>query len=261
MAIGAGHHATAANPSLDARDARAIAAALDPAGQTLFAGIVTHVLCDGQATATAVDAALEQMRSQMTLADTGVIYYAGRASIDAHGGYLLGSAHHPGPAETSGEISAAKLKSQLAAIRGRLVLMLDVTNSDERSDSTAGYYRNSQQRDGANRVDAAANHWVRELLTEDYGVVVIGGSRRTGATGSDSAAGQSALAQALIEALQGSADADRDGTVYLHELARYVVERVRTQSGGLQIPTAERPRGVRSFPLVRPGISPTGVQF
>jgi hypothetical protein len=261
LAIGAAPHATAANPSPDAKDARAIAAALDPARQTLFAGIVTHVLCDQQATATAIDAALEQMRSQMTLADTGVIYYAGQASVDAHGGYLLGGTHHPGPAETSGEISAAKLKSQLAAIRGRLVLMLDVTHSDERSDTTAGFYRNSQQRGGAGRVDAAANQWLRELLTEDYGVVVIGGSRRSGAIDSSSAAAQSALAQALIEALQGSADADRDGTVYLHELARYVVERVRSLSGGTQIPTAERPRGVRSFPLARPGVTSSGVQF
>ncbi len=254
LAIGAAPDATADKPSLDAKDARSIAAALQQAGKTQFDAVVTRVLADQQATDAAVNAALEEMRSQMTLADTGIVYYAGQASVDAQGKYVLGRSRRPGPTETSGEISAAKLKSQLAAIHGRLVLVLDVTHSDERAqhEANAGFCGSSQHED-ASRVDAAASEWIRELLTEDYGVAVIGGARHTAATKSTSAAGQSMLTQVLAEGIHGKADADHDGTVYLQELGQYVSERVRVLSGGKQTPTVERPHGVRSFPLARPG--------
>ena len=260
LAIGAAPDAAAASLSLDAKDAQAIAAELARAGRLQFDAVVTRVLTDRQATAAAVDAALAEMRGQMTLADTGIVYYAGHASVDAQGEYVLGASRQPGPAEDSGEISATKLKSQLAAISGRLVLMLDVTHSDEhtRREANSGFCGSSDKQDQADRVEAAASQWQRELLTEDYGVVVIGGSRHTAATKNTSAAGQSALTQALVEAIQGNADADHDGTIYLHELAPYVIERVRTLSGGKQTPTIDRPHGVPSFPLARPGESLPG---
>jgi hypothetical protein len=257
LAIGADPNATSTSPSADAKDAQAIAAELTRDGRLQFDAVVTRVLADRQANAATVDAALAEMRSQMTLADTGIVYYAGHASVDAQGEYVLGASRQPSPAETSGEISATKLKSQLAAIAGRLVLMLDVTHTDEhaRREANSGFCGSSEKQDQADRVEAAASQWQRELLTEDYGVVVIGGSRHTAATKSTSAAGQSVLAQALVEAIQGRADSDHDGTVYLHELAPYVIERVRTLSGGKQTPTIDRPHGVPSFPLARPGES------
>ena len=88
---------------------------------------------------------LEQMRSQMTLADTGIIYYAGQDSLDAGGNYVL-RATPQGRFRASAISRPANCKSQLAAIPGRLVLMLDLTHAAEHAgrETTAGYLR--QQR-------------------------------------------------------------------------------------------------------------------
>ncbi len=107
LAIGAAPDATAAKPSIFAKDAQAIAAALDAAGHRGFDAVSVKLLTDQQASQAAIEAELDSLRRQMTLADTGIIYYAGHASADAQGQYILGATRQPGPAETSGEISGA----------------------------------------------------------------------------------------------------------------------------------------------------------
>ena len=93
---------------------------------------------------------------------------------------------------------------------------------------------------------------MRELLTEDYGVAVIGGARHAAATKNASAAGQSMLTQALTEGLQGKADADHDGTVYLQELGQYVSERVRVRAAASRLRPWSGHMACVRFPLPGP---------
>jgi hypothetical protein len=55
----------------------------------------------------------------------------------------------------------------------------------------------------------------------------------------------------LVEALSGRADFNNDGYIYIHEMDRYALGRVRQLSMGLQNPVTGRPPNIRSFPLAK----------
>jgi hypothetical protein len=130
----------------------------------------------------------------------------------------------------------------------------DLRHSQQRNEREAGkgFCSASDGESGINRLDAAANDFFRELLTEDYGVVVMRVRDAGGAPSAGRAPSGSPFSQALIEGLGGKADENADGTVYLHELSRYMSGRVRELSGNKQSSIIERPRGVPSFPLTKP---------
>lgn len=241
--------AVGADPA-DARDAQEISASLGKAGTTQFNKVITRGLTGPAATPAAIDHEIEQLRRAMTLGDTAVIYYGGHDAIDSTGQYVLQTSS--GAAAGQADVSTSKLQSQLAAIQGRLVLMLNLTHADEHSrrEAVTGFCGSSETQDGT-KLETAATEWVRKLLSEDYGVAVIGGTRAGTASGAP-AAGLSPLTQAFTEAIGGRADANHDGAVDFKELAPYMSERVRLLSGGKQAPTIQRPRGMRSFPLVAP---------
>jgi hypothetical protein len=117
-------------------------------------------------------------------------------------------------------------------------------------DTASGFCGSSASENGTDRLDAAAADFLRDLLNEEYGIVVLRASRRSSAARAQG--GMSPFAQAFTEAVGGRADHDQDGVIHLQELSRYMNERVRELSGGKQVPVIERPRGVRSFPLAKP---------
>jgi uncharacterized caspase-like protein len=86
---------------------------------------------------------------------------------------------------------------------------------------------------------------VRDLVTDDYGVVV----REFALESNEHRQGYFTLA--LVEGLSGKA-ANRDGVVYLAGLDAYVTDRVKELTGGRQHPVTAKPTSVRSFPLARP---------
>jgi hypothetical protein len=110
------------------------------------------------------------------------------------------------------------------------------------------------------KLDMAADEFFRELLSEDYGVVVMRSSPASGAAGSSGSAsvlvrpGNSGtpFSQALAEGLSGKAEEDANGTIHFSELSRYLNGRVRELSGGKQSAAIERPHGVPSFPIAQP---------
>ena len=214
-------------------DGQAVAAALAKAGSTQFDQVITRELAGPAATPAAIHDELEKLRSRMTIADTGIVYFAGQDAINAGGNYVLRSS--TSAAGAAGEISTTEIQSQLGATAGHVALMLDLTRADQHAqrETSAGFCGSVEKEDGSAKLDAAAAEWLRELLTEDYGVVVIS-SRRSGTAqgaavpgqknnpaGQIGPAGQSPLTQAFTEAISGRADANHDGAVDLKELAPY----------------------------------------
>ena len=57
---------------------------------------------------------------------------------------------------------------------------------------------------------------------------------------------------ALLEGLAGKAELSQDGAVYLHELERYVTNRVRELTRRQQNPVRGKPTSLRSFPVSKP---------
>ena len=176
---------------------------------------------------------------------------AGKETLDTAGHYRL-SAAAGGSQDPAGVwLSDNELKKQLAAIPGHVLLAIDTVRDQQHNEreSTSGFCGGSGSAN-ADRLDLAAGDFLRDLLTEEHGIVVLRASRRSSAARTQTA--QSAFAQAFTEAVGGRADKDQDGVIHLQELSRYISQRVQELSGGKQAPVIERPRGVRSFPLAKP---------
>jgi WD40 repeat protein len=226
------------------------------ASQTESAGgIVVKTLKDGEATPEAIAAALEEIRSQATLADATLVFLAGEESLSDAGRYQIVAGQNRGAG-----IPETELRRLLAPIRGKIVLATDLDRAKTATQSGAA--QSSAQPDDiepAVRLSTAADDFFRELLTEEYGVVVIR-IRNQAPSGGTRAAANRPLGQALAEALTGKADEDADGGADLAELARYLVPRIRELSAGSQTPLIERPHGVQSFPLTQPKAPPKARQ-
>jgi hypothetical protein len=136
------------------------------------------------------------------------------------------------------------------------MVAIDTVRAEQRVDREAasGFCGSSAAEQGATRLDRAAGDFLRDLLTDEYGIVVLRASRRSVAGSGQG--GTSPFAQAFVEGIGGKADHDEDGVVHLHEFSRYLQQRVQGLTGGKQTPLIERPRGVRSFPLAKPGGPP-----
>ncbi len=238
--------------SSDANAAATIAKALSAAAPGLFGEVITRVLDGDQATPAAVNAELEKIRSQASLADTTLVYYAGRETLDTAGHYRLSAARGGSNNPAGVWLSDHELKRGLAAIPGHVLMAVDTTRSEQHTnrESSTGWC-GSNTAEEANRLDVAASDFLRELLTEEYGIVVLRASRRASAANANA----SSFAQAFMEAVGGKADHDPDGVIYLHELAKYINQRVRELSGGKQNSVVERPADVRSFPIAKPKLA------
>ena len=232
--------------------ATSIAKVLSAAAPGVFSEVIPRVLVGEQATPARVSEELEKIRSQATLADTTLVYYAGKETLDTAGHYRL-SAAAGGSQDPAGVwLSDKELKKQLAAIPGHALLAVDTvhTRQQREREAASGFCGSSNAENGTDKLDIAAGDFLRDLLTDEYGIVVLRASRRS--SGSRSQGSQSAFVQAFTEAVGGRADHDQNGVVNLQELSRYLNQRVRELSGGKQVPVIERPRGLRSFPLAKP---------
>jgi hypothetical protein len=240
-------------PAPDSSAAASIAKAMSAATPGVFGEVITRTLQGEQATPAAVNAELERIQKQATLADTTLVYYAGQETLDTAGHYRLSAARGASQDPAGIWLSDKDLKRELAAIPGRVLMAVDTTRTEQHSDREAatGFCGNSAA-EAANRLDTAASDFLRDLLTEEYGIVVMRASRRSSvATGQG---GASAFSQAFVEAVGGRADHDADGVVHLYELSKYINQRVRELTAGKQSSVIERPPGVRSFPIAKPDL-------
>jgi uncharacterized caspase-like protein len=121
---------------------------------------------------------------------------------------------------------------------GRLLAVLDACHSGAAGDAR----RRDQQADGL----------VRDLVSEDYGIIVLSSSLGREYSLEDPALKHGLFTFALVEGLSRQADSNRDGLVHLTELDRYLARRLKTLSDGRQNPIMARPPTIRSFPMARP---------
>lgn len=222
-----------------ADDARAVATALAQHGRPLFREVLTHVLADGEATQGSIQEGFRWLTQYMTASDVGVIFLASQSVSDSQGSlHLLASDSQPG-ARNGGGISKTQLREFVRKTPGKLMLWLDASQADVATR-------------GATLARGSTDDLLRDLLTENYGVIVMGA-----VTGREHSVQQdgwqhAAFAQALIDGLGGAADADHDGKVHLIELNTYVNDRVKKLTDNRQHPVVGLPAMMRSFPLAQP---------
>jgi len=198
------------------------------------------VLLDAQANQKGILRGLEWLKSQMTQRDVGMFFFAGHGAKDANNVFYLVPSDCARNDLGVGGISEDQIKRYCQSIPGKLMLFLDACHT-----SAPG---GDKRRD----ISGLTDDLFRDLVTDDYGVIVMCSSMGREVSKEDESWGHGAFALALIEGLEGKADYDRDGTVYLNELDLYVTERVKGLTGGQQHPVTQKPTTIRSFPLAKP---------
>src|SRR5262249_8355056 len=103
-----------------------------------------------------------------------------------------------------------------------------------------------------------ADDLVRDLVTDDYGIVCMCSSLGSEYSLESPETEAGFFTKSVVEGMDGAADIDHDRIIYIHELDYYSTWRVRELSSGQQNPVTGRAAGVHSFPLGRPCPRGTG---
>ena len=224
-----------------AKDAEAIEEAFRIKSKPLFRAVEVRRLTDAKATRREILAGLTWLRKSMTQKDVGVVFFSGHGMRDAEGSlYLLPVDGDPDDLLATA-VADAQLKPALAGMPGRVIALLDACHAG----AAGGDHRKGPP-------GGLTDDLVRDLVTDDYGVIVMASSTGRESSLENNAKRQSNFTLALVEGLSGAADANKDGAVYLNELDAYVTDRVKALTKGQQHPVTAKPTSIRSFPLARP---------
>ena len=220
-----------------AKDAAAIARTYADKSQALFRKVEVKLLADEKATRRDILQGLTWLRKQMTQNDVAIISFAGHGAKDSDGTfYLLPVDVDPEDLLTTG-VPGDQIKRTLAGIPGKFVLLLDACH--------AGAVDGERRRGG----ESLADDLVRDLVTDDYGVVVMCSAMGREFALESPTVEHGYFTLAIVEGLNGQADYNQDRVVHLNELDLFVTDRVKVLSSGRQHPVTVKPASIRSFPL------------
>jgi WD40 repeat protein len=226
-----------------AKDARVLSEVLLDKGRGVFGKVEVKLLLDREATARNIAAAVAWLGARMTPKDVGILSFSGHGTQDPRGRFYLVpvdvNQRDLGRTCIPGDV----LKKALGNIPGRLLVILDACHSGAATE--AG---------GKQKPQARADDLARDLVSDDYGVVVMAASLGSECAIEASDVGHGFFTLGLVEALGGKADYNRDRIVHLTEMDDYARARVQELSQGKQHPVTGKPPTVRSFPLA--GLDP-----
>ncbi len=226
-----------------APDAQAIEQAFRAQSQGLYA-VNSTLLVNERATRKGIIDSLDGLAQKAKSGDVAVVFYAGHGDCKIAGQFYLlpVDVNVQTLAETG--VSGDELRSRLAKLPCTVLLVMDCCY--------AGSFDAGQKK---RALPNAAGDLVRELVSDEQGLVVMCGASKDQESGEEARLGHGYFTQALIEGLEGKAASRRDGLVYLSGLQNYVEERVRELSDDEQYPTIGKPTLIHSFPLSKPKIT------
>ena len=105
---------------------------------------------------------------------------------------------------------------------------------------------------GERRLRPITDDFVREMVREDSGIIMMCSSTGQEVSIEDPQLGHGYFTQALTDGLSGGADPNKDGLVYLNELDNYLFEQVKKLSNDRQHAVTAKPASVVPFVLSRP---------
>lgn len=187
--------------------------------------------------------ALDGLAGKVKSGDVVVLFYAGHGDCKLAGQFFLLPADVKVNKLAETGVSGEELRRRLGKLPCTVLLIMDCCYAGS-FDAGQGKKKRA--------LPTEAGDLVRELVSDDQGLVVMCGASKEQEAGEESARGHGYFTQALIEGLEGKAASKRDGLVYLTGLENYVEERVRELSNGEQYPTIGKTSLVRSFPLSKP---------
>lgn len=220
-----------------ARDATVLSQSLQEKSAKVFRTVEVKQIKDREATRKGIQEGLGWLRSRMSPKDVGILFFSGHGHRHTDGTFHLLPVDYSDRDPLGSCVAGDQLKSALADMPGRVVMILDACHSGAAADRP-------RRRDRS-----LADDLVRELVTDDYGIVVFNSSQGREFSLESRSVEHGYFTLALVEGLAGKADFNRDGLVHLKELETYTGRRVRELSGGEQTPGLAKPGSIRSFPL------------
>ena len=240
LAIGVSEYAGPLRLNFADQDARILADTLQQVSGTLYRNVDLRLLTDKQATRRDILQGLTWMRREMTQQDVALVFFSGHGAKDDSGNFYLVPIDGEPIDLLSTAVSGSQFKDALAALPGRVLVLLDACHAG----SAGGDRRKA--------VYVLTDDLIRDLVTDDYGVIVMCSSMGREYSLESDEHEQGYFTMALIEALTGKADYNGDGLVYITEVDAYLADRVKTLTDGQQHPVTTKPATIRSFPLSRP---------
>jgi WD40 repeat protein len=220
-------------------DARDFAALLRAQKGKPFGAVEIRELVDQDATRDALLDGLQWLDDSVGPEDTAVVFLAGHGVNDREYFFLPYDANLARPVVTL--LSQSQLQGVLTRLRGRVLLFLDTCR--------AGVVFGGSADDRRRRVDVTA--LLNSLTYSQGGLVVFSAAQGRELSQEREEWGHGAFTKALLEALQGAADVNRNGEITITELDSYLNDRVQELTGGAQTPVQTRPPGVPSFTFLQ----------
>lgn len=225
------------------QDAEAIAASFKSKGQSLFAEEKVLTLYDADATKGNIVKALEEICAMASPEDVVVIFFSGHGDVDPSDGtyYFIPSDFDTKlPIESmykNSGLSIRQIQSITGRIKARKVLaMFDTCHAGRALSAFRGM----------------ADVKAMKMLAKSSGLHLLAASTDEQLAGEVKILGHGVFTSALLEGMDGGADANRDGIITVRELLTYVEERTDELSekylGRRQYPVADS-RGM-DFPIL-----------
>jgi WD40 repeat protein len=193
----------------------------------LFKNVVVKPLYDGQATRAKIINALEWLDENTTQQDVAVVFLSAHGYNARDVFYILPHDGDPDSLMTTGVDWSVFIKT-LGNLSSRVVLFLDTCYS--------GQFANDYFTARGNVKSSIDNtEAIRELTSEEYGVVIMAASTGSEISQESPEWGHGAFTKAIIDGLKyGKADKSDDGIINLQELDVYVTEQVKELTKGHQ---------------------------
>lgn len=222
-----------------AKDAKTVAELFESQASGLFGAVHSKVLPDTEATRDEIIKAIIWLGQTGTEKDVRLLFIAGHGALDDQDAYyFLPVDHSPGDPVNVRGIGSNHLYQRFVGYKGKKVLMVDTC----RAGAVSGTLFNSA------RVDVT--RLLKELHSTNSGLVTFAASTSSQPSLENAEWGHGAFTEALRSGLSGEADIPpQDGTIHVHELGAWVIERVRQLTNGRQDAIFDTPADTRSFPL------------
>jgi WD40 repeat protein len=217
-------------------DANAIAAVLNTKGKGVFEKVDVELLTDAKATRAEIMRGLDRLERKMTADDVGIFYFSGHGARDEDGTFYLVPVDVDARGIARSCVPGEAVKDKLAGMPGKMLAVFDACHSGAATASLRG---------------GGADDLMRELLTDDCGVIVICSSMGDEYSLESNRTKAGFFTYGLVEGLNGSADFNNDGYVHIHEATAYAAARVKALSDGAQNPTVGSSPHLKPFALTK----------
>ncbi len=219
-------------------DARAINRMFATQKGRLFKNVYSKSRYNDTATRDNIIETLEWLDEKATQKDVAIVFIAAHGYMDKDNYYVLPYDGDPDNLRRTA-VRWDDFVDILGNLPSRILLFLDTCHSGGIDPDLMDRFRGPIDNTEA----------IRELVSEEYGVVVMAASTGRELSIERSEWGHGAFTKAIIEGLEKRADFSKDGIIHIRELDQYVSERVSILTKGKQHPTTLRPTTISRFPI------------